>query len=134
MYEPFSAFDDRSGWAGRSPSRWYINTIYQDYMEHIRPYLDQCMSMLSAYILKWDHSFKLSKLLMKLGGQTTFVSLFTLVNELEQIHWQAFVPTKSLVHVEGGLEEMVKSLESYGLPLPILGFTDNVASDQATFM
>ena len=66
--------------------------------------------------------------------QTTFVSLFTLVNELEQIRWQAFVPTKSLVHVEGGLEEMVKSLESYGLPLPILGFTDNVASDQATFM
>jgi hypothetical protein len=35
MYEPFSAFDDRSGWAGRSPSCWYINTIYQDYMEHI---------------------------------------------------------------------------------------------------
>jgi hypothetical protein len=35
MYEPFSAFDDRGGWAGRSPSCWYINTIYQDYMEHI---------------------------------------------------------------------------------------------------
>ena len=103
-------------------------------MERIRPYLDQCMSMLPAYILKWDHSFKLSKLLMKLVGQTTFVSLFTLVNELEQICWQEFVPTKSLVHVEGGLEEMVKSLESFGLPLPILGFTDNVASDQAKFM
>ena len=71
---------------------------------------------------------------MKLTRQTTFISLFTLVNELEQIFSQAFVPTKSLVHVEGGLEEMVKSLESYELPLPILGFTNNVASNQAIFM
>jgi hypothetical protein len=90
IFEPFSAFDDRSGWAGRSPSHWYINTIYQDYMEHIQPYLDQCMAMLSGHIIKWDHSFKLPKYLMKLGGQVTFASLFTLVNELEQIHWHLF--------------------------------------------
>jgi len=29
---------------------------------------------------------------------------------------------------------MVKSLDNHGLAQPILGFTDNVASDAATFM
>ena len=29
---------------------------------------------------------------------------------------------------------MIKSLEDHGHPLPILGFTDNVASDNATFL
>jgi hypothetical protein len=133
-YEPFSDFQDRDGYAGFYPSRWYINTVYMDYMEHIRPILDQCMAALTGYVIKWDNSFKLPKLLMKLGGEMTFAALFTLVNELEQIRFQAFVPTKSLSHIRAGLEEMVKSLEKHGLAQPILGFTDNVASDAATFM
>jgi hypothetical protein len=133
-YEPFSDFHDKNGYAGFSPSRWYINTVYMDYMEHIRPFLDQCVSALTGHIIKWDHSFKLPKFLMKLSGEITFVALFTLVNEFEQIRFQAFVPTKSLSHIRGALEEMVKSLDNHGLAQPILGFTDNVASDAATFM
>ena len=33
-YEPFSDFHDKNGYAGFYPSRWYINTVYMDYMEH----------------------------------------------------------------------------------------------------
>src|SRR5882762_8366201 len=132
-YEPFSDFHDKNGYAGFYPSRWYINTVYMDYMEHIRPFLDQCVSALTGHVIKWDHSFKLPKYLMKLCGEVTFASLFTLLNEFEQIRFQAFVPTKSLSHVRGALEEMVKSLDKHGLTQPILGFTDNVASDAATF-
>jgi hypothetical protein len=132
-YIPFSEFKDKNGYAGFSPSRWYINAIYMDFMEHIRPYLDQCVASLTGYVLKWDHSFKLVKLMMKLNGEVTFAALFTLLNEFEQIRYQAFVPTKALSHLRGGLEEMVKSLASHGLAQPILGFTDNVASDAAFF-
>ncbi|KAJ7830165.1 ribonuclease H-like domain-containing protein [Mycena olivaceomarginata] len=92
------------------------------------------MASLTALILKWDHSFKVPKYLMKLNGVMTFVALFTIVNEYEQIRFQAFVPTKSLSHIHAALEGIVKSLSAYGLPQPILGFTDNVASDAATFM
>ncbi|KAJ6476876.1 hypothetical protein C8R45DRAFT_873192, partial [Mycena sanguinolenta] len=74
------------------------------------------------------------KYLMKLNGVMTFVALFTIVNEFEQIHFQAFVLTKSLSHIHAPLEGILKSLKAYGLPQPILGFTDNVASDAATFM
>jgi hypothetical protein len=134
IYKPFSTFHDKDGYAGFYPSRWYINTVYMDYMEHIRPILDQCMASLSGYIIKWDHSFKLPKLLTKLNGVATFVALFTLVNEFEQIRYQAFVPTKSLSHICAGLEAFSKSLTDHGHPQPVLGFTDNVQSDAATFI
>ncbi|KAJ7602432.1 hypothetical protein FB45DRAFT_702231, partial [Roridomyces roridus] len=76
----------------------------------------------------------LPKYLMKLNGVMTFVALFTMVNEYEQIRFQAFVPTKSLSHIHAGLEGIVESLKVYGLPQPVLGFTDNVASDAPTFV
>ncbi|KAJ7458694.1 hypothetical protein B0H11DRAFT_2199426, partial [Mycena galericulata] len=66
-FEPFSVFDDKSKYAGFYPSRWYINNVYMDYMQHIRPILDQCMAALTAFMIKWDHSFKVSKYLMKLN-------------------------------------------------------------------
>ena len=55
------------------------------------------------------------------------------MNEFEQIRYQAFVPTKSLSHLKAGLEAMVIALKEHGLVEPILGFTDNVASDEGTF-
>ena len=84
-YQPFSNFDNQSEYAGFYPSRWYINSIYMDYMEHIHPALDQCLSALTGYVIKWDHSFKLVKYMTKLNGVGTFAALFTLVNEFEQI-------------------------------------------------
>ena len=56
-----------------------------DYMEHIQPALDQCFSSLTGYVIKWDHSFKLVKDMMKLNGVVTFAAPFTLLNEFEQI-------------------------------------------------
>jgi hypothetical protein len=133
LYKPFSDFHNKDGYAGYYSSCWYINAVYMDFMEHIRPILDQCIAALTGYILKWDHSFKLVKLMMKLNGEVTFATLFTLLNEYEQIHAQAFVPTKALSHLQAGLEEMVKSLEKHGLAQPILGFSDNIAADAAFF-
>ncbi|PPQ83062.1 hypothetical protein CVT25_005220 [Psilocybe cyanescens] len=133
-YQPFSSFDNSSEYAGFYPSRWYINSVYMDYMELIHPSLDQCLSALTGYVIKWDHSFKLVKYMMKLNGVVSFAALFTLVNEFEQIHYQAFVPTKGLNHLKAGLEEFVASLRDHGLAEPILGFTDNVASDAGTFL
>src|SRR5947199_8934382 len=109
-YAPFSQFNNKNGYAGFHPSCWYINSVYRDYMEHIRPVLDQCMSALTGHIIKWDHSFKLPKLLTKLNGVATFAGLFTLVNEFEQIRFQAFVPTKSLSHIRASFEKLSESL------------------------
>ncbi|KIK00182.1 hypothetical protein K443DRAFT_100888 [Laccaria amethystina LaAM-08-1] len=55
-------------------------------------------------------------------------------HNFSQLRYQSFVPTKSLSHVRTALEYISKSLEDHGLPQPNLGFTDNVASDDATFV
>lgn len=68
----------------------------------------------------------------KLDGTVLFGGLFTVVNELEQIRYQAFVPTKALEHVKAGLRGIGTSLAAHGLSQPCLAFTDNVHSDYAT--
>lgn len=68
----------------------------------------------------------------KLDGTILFAGLFTVVNELEQIRYQAFVPTKALEHVKAGLRGISTSLAAHGLAQPCLAFTDNVQADYAT--
>jgi hypothetical protein len=134
QYRPFSAFNNKSQYAGYSPSQKFITNVYLDFMENIRACLDQCVSALPGLILQWDHSFKVPLYMMRLNGIKIFVALFTVLNEFGQIRFQAFVPTKSLVHIRAGMEAIVKSLEDHGHPQPILGFTDNVGADMRTFM
>ena len=133
-YPLFSKFEDKSGYAGLAPHRSYITTLYIDFIEHVRHVLDQCVAALPAGIIKWDHSFKVPKFMMKLNGTVTFSSLFSLENEFSQLRYQSFVPTKSLSHVRTALEDISKSLKDHGLLQPNLGFTDNVASEYATFV
>jgi hypothetical protein len=54
--------------------------------------------------------FQTSKIYYELDGTATFAALFTVLNEFEQIHFQAFVPTKSLSHIQSSLKGIVKSL------------------------
>lgn len=132
-FKPFSAFSDKSGYNGHYPSRWYISAIYVDYIQCIRPMLDQCMAALTGTVLKWDHSFKVLKFLMKINGEPVFKALFTIVNEFEQIRYQAFVPTKAQSHLREGLEAIAKSLKDHGLAEPVIGYTDVPASDMSIF-
>lgn len=48
-FEVFSQFSDKDGYSGHYPSRSYINRVYVDYIQHIRPMLDQYMSSLTEY-------------------------------------------------------------------------------------
>lgn len=68
----------------------------------------------------------------KVNGEKQFEALFSVVNELEQIRYQSFVPTKSLEHIRPGLTGISKSLEHHGHRSTSLAFTDNVRADYAT--
>ncbi|KAE9388021.1 hypothetical protein BT96DRAFT_776850, partial [Gymnopus androsaceus JB14] len=65
--------------------------------------------------------------------QPVFQGLFTVVNEFEQIRYQAFVPTKAQSHIREGLEGIVKSLRDHGLAEPVIGYTDVPAADMSMF-
>ncbi|KAJ7273949.1 hypothetical protein C8J57DRAFT_1467039 [Mycena rebaudengoi] len=55
----FSSFSDKNGFAGFSPSRWYLNQIYVDYMGYVKPHQDQAMAALPATLIRWDRSYKI---------------------------------------------------------------------------
>ena len=57
-FQPFSAYNDRNGYAGYTPSGRYIRDFYVQFMESNAKEIDQYTAMLSANILQVDHSFK----------------------------------------------------------------------------
>ncbi|KAJ7662182.1 hypothetical protein DFH06DRAFT_1325495 [Mycena polygramma] len=126
---PFSLFGDKKGYAGFTPSRWYINSVYIDYMSYVKPYQDQAMAAIPVTIASWDQSFKIPKYVARINGVRVFGSLWTMVNEVEQIRQMIFTPTQHLHHIEGPLRGVVRSLHEHGhQPISLL-WTDNVKAD-----
>ncbi|KAK4698572.1 hypothetical protein P7C70_g7701, partial [Phenoliferia sp. Uapishka_3] len=111
------------------PTRWYLKNLFVDWSQTIRWYLDQAIAVLTAFILKWDHSFKIPKLLAKLAGCKSFEALFTIMNEFGQVRFQAFVPTKSFAHLASYFEGILASLKATGQALPVYGYTDNPSAE-----
>ncbi|KAJ7784216.1 hypothetical protein B0H16DRAFT_1265442, partial [Mycena metata] len=69
----------------------------------------------------WEHIFR---------ELHVFGSLWTLINQFEQIRQMILTPTRHLHHVEGPLCSVVKSLHEYGhAPISLL-WTDNVRADR----
>ncbi|KAJ7461210.1 hypothetical protein FB451DRAFT_1498462 [Mycena latifolia] len=126
----FSSFSDKNGFAGFSPSRWYLNQIYMDYMGHVKPHQDQAMAAVSATLVRWDRSYKAIKYIARLDGVRVFGSLWTMTNEHEQVRQMLFTPTDHLYHIEQPLRDVVRSLHEHGHePISFL-WTDNVAADR----
>ena len=126
---PFSSFSDKAGYAGFSPSRWYINQVYVEYMGHIKPHQDQAMAALPVGAAHMDQSYKTIKYIARLNGVKVFGSLWTLTNEFEQVRQMILTPTSHLHHIERPLRGIVKSLHDHGhAPISLL-WTDNVKAD-----
>ncbi|KAJ7664030.1 hypothetical protein DFH06DRAFT_1394036 [Mycena polygramma] len=102
----FSRFSDKAGYAGFSPSRWYISKVYVEYMGHIKPHQDQAMSAVTFEAGRMDQSYKVVKYLARMDGVKTFGSLWTATNEFEQIRHMVFTPTGHMTHVERPLRGM----------------------------
>ena len=126
---PFSSFSDKEGYAGFSPSRWYLNTVFVEYMGHIKPHQDQAMAALPLTVGSMDQSYKTPKYIARLNGVQVFRSLWTMKNEFEQIRQMILTQTRHLHHTERPLRGIVKSLHDHGpAPLSLL-WTDNVRAD-----
>ncbi|KAJ7146921.1 hypothetical protein C8R44DRAFT_845839 [Mycena epipterygia] len=95
---PFSSFSDKSGYAGFSPSRYFISSVYVEYMSYIKPHQDQAMAAVPLTIGHADQSFKVIKYIARLNGVRVFGSLWSITNEFEQIRQMIFTPTKHLHH------------------------------------
>ena len=57
---PFSAFDDRNGYAGSPPSVKYLKAMFTDNLTAHRIFLERDISTLPLGIAKADHTFDVS--------------------------------------------------------------------------
>ncbi|KAG2193593.1 hypothetical protein INT47_007396 [Mucor saturninus] len=93
------------------------------------PFLDQLTSITDGVILKGDHSFKIIKHMGKTNGTSVFSSLYTVMNEYEEIRMQVLAHTKSFKELSGRLGPMMESYRRYGFDMPqayIPSLSDNV--------
>ncbi|KAG6835342.1 hypothetical protein H0H93_002451 [Arthromyces matolae] len=131
LHEPFSAWNDLSGYAGYIPSPQYFGTFYNHLIEGHASEIDQHMSMLSARIICIDHSFKVPKHVGKVGGEPAFGALHTAVNEYGEIREMTLTPTKSHDQFMPALAHIPHSLRKYGHGDIEGVFTDSAADKQA---
>jgi hypothetical protein len=126
----FSSFSDKNGFAGFSPSRWYLNQTYVDYMGYVKPHQDQAMAALPATLIRWDQSYKAIKYIARVDSVRTFGGLWTMTNEKEQIRQMLCTLTDHMHHIERPLHDTVRSLHEHGHdPISHL-WTDNVTADR----
>lgn len=87
------------------------------------------MSAIPATLPSMDQSFKAIKCIARLNGVKVFGSLWTMINEFEQVRQMILTPTRHLHHIERPLRGIVKSLHEHGhAPISLL-WTDNVKAD-----
>ncbi|KAJ7778960.1 hypothetical protein B0H16DRAFT_1500607 [Mycena metata] len=85
-------------------------------MSYVKPHQDQAMSAIPASAVCWDQSYKAIKYVARLNGVRVFGSLWTMLNEHEQVRQIIFLATQHLHHIERPLQGVVRSLHEHGHP------------------
>ncbi|KAI7874434.1 uncharacterized protein EV154DRAFT_569718 [Mucor mucedo] len=131
-YDEISSFGDKQKYAGYIPCANYLSHVYSSLIEEFVLFMDQLTSMTDGIILKGDHSFKIIKHMGKTNGTSVFSSLYTVMNEYEEIRMQVLAHTKSLKELSGSFGSMMESYRRYEFDMPLVFYTDNVAADKNT--
>ncbi|KAJ7797062.1 hypothetical protein B0H14DRAFT_3887296 [Mycena olivaceomarginata] len=101
---PFSAFNDRNGYAGSPPSTPYLKALFTDYVSAHRIYAERDTASRTCTIGMGDHTFQLLKYMGDLKGTQIFNAAFTVLNEFEEFHAHSLTQTKSLDFVKDMFE------------------------------
>ncbi|KIK50165.1 hypothetical protein GYMLUDRAFT_253216 [Collybiopsis luxurians FD-317 M1] len=130
--ELFPPFDDRSekGFAGFVPGHQWLRDLYDSFIESHLQDFNQHTAMLTGEICAIDHSFKVTKQIVKINGIQVFVALLTVTNEKGEIRLCNLVASKSHLQFELALVRMQESLKIYGHASPLIFYTDNMADKE----
>jgi hypothetical protein len=109
----------------------YIRSVYSNRQDDKAYFLDVHMAMLSSSILKGDKSYKVTKVVFK-DGCRSFDSLYTVMNERNQIVAQYFCRSASMKEVETILAEIKERLELFGYDDVKLFYTDDCCHEAET--
>ncbi|KAJ7060520.1 hypothetical protein C8F01DRAFT_951498, partial [Mycena amicta] len=130
LFTAFSSFDDSNGYGGFTPSSQWLGMMYNHYIEEHRVAMDQQAAMKSLRVGQMDHSYKVTKQIMKINGESVFGATLTVANQDGEARLLAFVATSSHSDFKTALQKVQQNLNIYGLQQPEFMFVDNVAADK----
>lgn len=102
----------------------YLQELFCHRMDQLEGFYDLHMQMVDANVLKGDKSYKVCKVVYK-DGVKAFDSLYTVMNERNQIVAQYFTRTASMKEVETILTEIKERLVFHGHGEIELIYTDD---------
>ncbi|KAF9052488.1 hypothetical protein BDZ89DRAFT_1032535 [Hymenopellis radicata] len=126
----FSAFNDRTGFAGCPPTSPYLKAMFIDYIGAHRIYMDRAQATLPLDIAKADHTFDVLKYMGGLNGEKIWKAEYNLVNQFEEVRAECLTLTKSLSFVREMFEKVQESLKALGHPPTMILYTDSPQSEQ----
>ncbi|KAJ3722546.1 hypothetical protein C8R42DRAFT_720912 [Lentinula raphanica] len=126
----FPSFDDPMKYAGTSPSLRYLKCIWTDYHSAVKIYHDRIQASLSGFKLAGDHTFRIMKAMARLKSEPIFSSLFSLVNEWEEIRAQAMGLTKGFSILPEMFKQVQIGLEEHGHQPTNVYYCDNPSAER----
>ncbi|KAJ7196492.1 hypothetical protein GGX14DRAFT_672632 [Mycena pura] len=127
---PFSAFDDKSGYAGSSPSVAYLKGLFTDFIIAHRVYIERYVASLPLTIAKADHTFDFLKYMGGVKGERIWTSAYTMINEWEQTRGHVLAMTKSLDFVKETWEQAQAGLKAANHPPTQIVYTDSPQAER----
>ncbi|KAJ7806946.1 hypothetical protein B0H14DRAFT_2610116 [Mycena olivaceomarginata] len=123
---PFSAFNDRNGYAGSPPSTPYLKALFTDYVSAHCIYAERDTASRTCTIGMGDHTFQLLKYMGDLKGTQIFNAAFTVLNEFEEVCTHSLTQTKSLDFVKDMFEGIRDGLKNVNHPPTQIFYTDSL--------
>ena len=126
----FSSFSNPCEYDGKVPSGSYIETVYIQYGDSIKTYLDNEVKKRTGDVIEIDASYKIPKLLYQVDGKPLFKGLITCTNEFNEIRFQFQCPTDGHDQYVQPLLAYKETLRAYGQTGPRFCFVDNTVRDK----
>lgn len=128
--QPFSAFNDATGYFGQIPSVKYLASIIIKHVKKYQLFYDFEVQRRFGTVYKIDHCFKPAKHLYQIDGQGIFNALFTCMNEYGEIRLNSFTVGTTSDETKASLLEMKKTLIANQQPFPKHFYSDICCKDR----
>lgn len=126
----FGAFHDREAYNMKLFGVHFWARIHREQVDKNMRMYTRSMQMIGGEILKGDHSFKTSKLIM-VQGQKPYEAIYTLQNGENEIVGCWCTKGSSMEELRDVLGQVASRFKKHGFQGPLIWYTDNCCHEES---